>query len=141
MMPLKMLNYFNAIVLLALMGCSHTPTSMEGPQVEVAKSSDPGNGSIDREEIRQVIQKNIGKFKGCYEKALNRNAKLAGKLVLEWTILVGGDVLSEKVLSSTLKDKAFESCSLTALHGLKFPSPPQGQIAIVSYPFVYKARK
>jgi TonB family protein len=98
------------------------------------------SGTIDREAIRKVIRDNARQIQACYEKALNKNPNLYGKVILEWVIIGNGRVSSAKVSSSTLKNSEVENCVLSRLRTWKFPEPPSDQEAVVSYPFLFNAQ-
>ncbi|MEQ1877255.1 MAG: AgmX/PglI C-terminal domain-containing protein, partial [Bdellovibrionia bacterium] len=94
-------------------------------------------GNIDKEGIRRVIIANQRQIKDCYERGLNRDPSLHGKVVLEWEIGDRGRVLSAKVKSSTLGSPVVEQCMVGRLKTWIFPEPPNDQVAVVAYPFVF----
>ncbi|HEX4923805.1 MAG TPA: AgmX/PglI C-terminal domain-containing protein [Bdellovibrionales bacterium] len=94
-------------------------------------------GNIDKEGIRRVIIANQRQIKDCYERGLNRDPSLHGKVVLEWEIGDRGRVLSAKVKTSTLGSPVVENCMVQRLKTWIFPEPPGDQVAVVAYPFVF----
>lgn len=98
------------------------------------------SGTIDREAIRRVIRENQRQIQACYEKSLNKNPNLYGKVILEWVIVGSGRVSSARVSSSTLRSSEVENCVLSRLRTWKFPEPPPDQEAVVSYPFLFNAQ-
>ena len=52
------------------------------------------SGSLDKELIRQVIQRNSGQIRFCYESLLNRFPKLGGKVAIRFTIASEGNVVT-----------------------------------------------
>lgn len=98
------------------------------------------SGSIDREAIRRVIRENQRQIQACYEKTLNKNPNLYGKVILEWVIVGNGRVSSARVSSSSLKNSEVEQCILSRLKTWKFPEPPPDQEAVVSFPFLFNAQ-
>lgn len=98
------------------------------------------SGSIDKEAIRRVIRENQRQIQACYEKTLNKNPNLYGKVILEWVITGNGRVSSARVSSSTLRNSEVENCVLSRLRTWKFPEPPPDQEAVVSYPFLFNAQ-
>ena len=99
------------------------------------------SGSIDKEAIRRVVQANLKQIKACYEKGLNREPGLYGKIVIQWTIGPGGKVLEAGIKSTTMNSSDVENCSVARLKTWKFPEPPAGEVAVVSYPFVFQAQE
>lgn len=98
------------------------------------------SGSIDKEAIRKVIRDNQRQIQACYEKTLNKNPNLYGKVILEWVIIGNGRVANARVKSSTLKNSEVEQCIVSRLRTWKFPEPPPDQEALVSYPFLFNAQ-
>ena len=97
-------------------------------------------GSLDREAIRRVIQKNKRIIKNCYDRELNRDKDLYGKLVLRWNIVEKGRVTKAKVVSSSLGSQAVAKCIIARLKTWRFPEPPQNTEGEVTYPFVFAAQ-
>jgi outer membrane biosynthesis protein TonB len=98
------------------------------------------SGSIDKEAIRRVVQANIKQIRACYERGLNKDPSLYGKLVIQWTIGAGGVVTAAGIKSSTIESAEVASCAVARLRSWKFPEPPAGEVADVSYPFVFQAQ-
>ncbi|MGE3974894.1 MAG: AgmX/PglI C-terminal domain-containing protein [Bdellovibrionales bacterium] len=97
-------------------------------------------GTIDREGIRRVVKANARQIQACYEKALNQDPGLHGKILLEWEIGDRGRVLSARVKSSTLNNSIVEQCMIGHLKTWRFPEPPADQVAVVAFPFVFMSQ-
>ena len=97
-------------------------------------------GSLDKELIRQVIQRNMGQIRYCYEKELQKKPDLAGKVVIRFEIAPKGNVPNAKVhTGSTLRDAALGECITVRIRNWRFPEPKGGGKVIVTYPFVFKS--
>lgn len=96
-------------------------------------------GSLSKEEIGRVIRRNLARFKYCYEKQLNANPNLAGKVSVYFTIAPTGDVASASVRETSMNDESVEACVVKVMTSLKFPKPRGGGIVVVTYPFVFAA--
>lgn len=96
-------------------------------------------GSLSKEEIGRVIRRNLARFKYCYEKQLNANPNLSGKIAVYFTIAPTGDVASASVRETSMNDENVESCAIKVMRSLKFPKPRGGGIVVVTYPFVFAA--
>jgi pSer/pThr/pTyr-binding forkhead associated (FHA) protein len=94
------------------------------------------SGLIDREAIRRVIQANLRSFRTCYERQLNRNPDLVGKVVIEWTLGEQGRVLSARVKGSEVGGDV-AGCVRDHIRTLRFPEPPTNQEVTVVYPFYF----
>lgn len=96
-------------------------------------------GSLAKEEIARVIRRNLPRFKYCYEKQLNANPNLAGKVSVYFTIAPTGSVANASVSESSMGDATVESCVASVMKSLKFPQPKGGGIVVVTYPFVFSS--
>ncbi|NPC48602.1 TonB family protein [Corallococcus sp. AB032C] len=102
-------------------------------------SSDPEvMGSLDKELIRQVIQRNRGQIRYCYESLLNRFPKLGGKVSVKFVISANGSVATSNVAQSTAGNSDLETCVAGRVRTWKFPEPKGGGSVIVTYPFIFK---
>lgn len=95
-------------------------------------------GSVDREAVARTVNAHLQEVRACYERALLKEPGLAGKVVLEWTISLSGEVATAKTKTSTLHNSAVESCILQDLKSWRFP-PAKGGLVIVSYPFLFNS--
>ncbi len=95
-------------------------------------------GAIDRAVIDGHIRKNLAKIYWCYEKELNKNPALAGKIVINFVISSTGNVSLSKLERSTMNAPAVESCVADQIKKIKFPEPKGGGIVVVNYPFIFK---
>jgi outer membrane biosynthesis protein TonB/pSer/pThr/pTyr-binding forkhead associated (FHA) protein len=96
-------------------------------------------GGLDKDAIAEVIKRNIGQIRYCYERQLSSNPDLYGKVLVKFTIGADGDVAEPRVDGTTLKSAMVEGCILRRLAGWKFPLPKGGTQVRVSYPFLFKA--
>ena len=109
------------------------PTS---PNVAVGplEQAPPPEGDLSADAINRVMRAHAGVFRACYQKELGRDPKLAGKVVLRFTIKPDGSTTNVAVASTTLKSPAVETCLVNQVERLKFPAKT---LANVSYPFVF----
>ncbi len=96
-------------------------------------------GGLDRDVIADVIKRNLGQIRYCYERQLSSNPELYGKLLVKFVIDADGGVIQPKIDTSTLKSAMVEGCVLRRMAGWKFPLPKGGTQVRVSYPFLFKA--
>jgi TonB family protein len=71
----------------------------------VQRTGTSGKASRAREEVEIVFDRNKGALYALYGRALRDQPELAGKVVLEFTILPSGEVSNVRVVSSELKDE------------------------------------
>ncbi|HSW61088.1 MAG TPA: AgmX/PglI C-terminal domain-containing protein [bacterium] len=95
-------------------------------------------GALDRSVIDAYIKRNLAKIRWCYEKELNKDPKLFGRIVINFIISGTGTVSSSKVNRTTMGNQNVESCVADQIKKIRFPAPKGGGIVIVNYPFVFK---
>ncbi len=96
-------------------------------------------GAVDRSAIEKEIKKHLAQIRYCYQKELNKNPALYGKIVIKFVIAKDGSVSSAKVNTTTMNNPIVENCICQRFMRFQFPEPRGGGIAIVSYPFVFKS--
>jgi hypothetical protein len=95
-------------------------------------------GGLDRDLIADVINRNLGQIRFCYEQGLQGDPALAGRVAVDFTIGGQGQVKVANVGSTTLNSKLVEDCILLRLKTWKFPLPEGGADVKVSYPFALR---
>jgi outer membrane biosynthesis protein TonB len=95
------------------------------------------DGKIDKKSVAATIRRRQDGFQGCYETALKANSKLAGKLVVEFTIGDDGKVTEARVVKDGVGSGEVSSCVVSLLKRLKFPAPADGEVTI-SNTFVFQ---
>ncbi|WNG25666.1 adventurous gliding motility protein GltG [Cystobacter fuscus] len=117
-------------------GLAGTKKSVE---VGIAAEEATVSGSLDKELVRQVIQRNRGQIRFCYESLLNRFPKLGGKVAIRFTIATEGNVVTSSVAQSTAGNSELEQCVAGRVRTWTFPKPQGGGSVVVTYPFIFKA--
>jgi outer membrane biosynthesis protein TonB len=87
-------------------------------------------GGIDEKGVRLALQRRAGAIQQCYERALRSNAKLSGKVVLQWLINELGKVELIKIVQNTLADKAVSTCIADTIKSIYFPRPTKGSVPV-----------
>jgi hypothetical protein len=103
--------------------------------------ADAGSGWIMKEDIRQVVRKNIGEMRRCYEETLERNASAAGKVPVRFVIAPSGEVCAARAVESTVSDVAMANCVVRAVSRLRFPTIHGDGHVLVTYPFIFKVHE
>lgn len=96
------------------------------------------SGTIDREAIRRVIRENINAIRACYERELNRNPDLQGKILIQWDIGERGRVMRGKVAGNDTGNANVAQCVLDRIRTYTFPEPPTSAEVTVIFPFYFK---
>lgn len=108
-------------------------------EVGVVEEETLVDGGLDREVIAAIIRDNLGHIRYCYERQLSAQPDLYGKVQIKFTIGAAGEVTSQQIGSSTLKNAMVEGCILRRVARWKFPNPKGGTSVIVTYPFLFKS--
>lgn len=98
-------------------------------------------GAVEKSEIDLQITKKLSNIKMCYEKELDKNPNLSGKIVINFVISAAGAVSSSKVQKTTMGNTTVESCVADQIKKIRFSAPKGGGIVIVNYPIVFDSKK
>ncbi|MES2857528.1 MAG: AgmX/PglI C-terminal domain-containing protein, partial [Bdellovibrionota bacterium] len=79
-------------------------------------------GGLDRDAIAEVIKRNLGQIRYCYERQLSSNPDLYGKVLVKFVIGADGILGAQKIDNSTLKSDMVEGCILRRMAGWNPPS-------------------
>jgi hypothetical protein len=111
------------------------------PAAKAQEAPEEPRGHYEPSYIQAVVREDMFPLmRSCYEGALKRNPKVAGKLVLAFDIVgdpeVGGIVEgADFTEESTLKDEEMATCVRESLMTLTFDKPPSGGGRVsVKYP-------
>ncbi len=96
-------------------------------------------GCLSQEVVGRVLQRVHSQAKYCYEKELNRNPNLSGKITTNFLIGPTGAVVTAKIAESTMGDPPVEQCLVKVIERLRFPPCAGGGTAEVTYPWIFKS--
>ena len=102
----------------------------------VPNHAEPGH--IQPETIQRVVRENFGRFKACYERGLERDPSLGGRLRASFIIDLDGSVLDARA-DEALADAKATDCILHQLAAIRFPAP-DGYVSVV-YPLVFTPKQ
>jgi TonB family protein len=100
-----------------------------------APAKKPAEGNLSREEIEGVIRANLGQIKACYERSLQTNPNLKGRIMTSFEIAANGKVSRSEIANSTLNHQPTEQCVAQSIRRWQFPIPRGGGNVRVTYPF------
>jgi pSer/pThr/pTyr-binding forkhead associated (FHA) protein len=98
-------------------------------------------GGLEREVIARYIKSQLGQIRYCYERQLSASPDLYGKVKVKFTIGAAGEVITQAINATSLKNAMVEGCILRRIAGWQFPKPQGGMHVNVSYPFLFKSTK
>lgn len=97
-------------------------------------------GGLDRSVIADVIRRYQSQIRFCYEKELQKNPSLEGKVAVQFTIDGTGHVSNVVIQEDTVgADGAVGRCINQRIRRWRFPEPKGGGEVIVSYPWIFRA--
>lgn len=89
-------------------------------------------GSLSKETIRRVINRNINDVRLCLEPIMQHTATT--EVTVHFVIGPKGNVQEASVVSSKTDDAKADACVLAVFRKLQFPPPEGGGIVTVTYP-------
>ncbi|MGZ3773366.1 MAG: TonB family protein [Pseudobdellovibrionaceae bacterium] len=92
-------------------------------------------GGLDRDQIIAVINRNKGQIIYCYEKGLQVQPSIGGRVAVSFVIGAAGKITSAKVAESSLGSNLVENCMLAHMKTWQFPHPVGHVNVDVLYPF------
>jgi TonB family protein len=98
-------------------------------------------GSLDKEDIKKVIQQRLGEMQACYRRRLVAPPYPHGKVTTHFSIGFDGHVHSSCVLETAVGDPQLDRCVVDAILNWQFPRPQNGDWVLVEYPFVFETAK
>jgi len=97
-------------------------------------------GMLSKKQISDVVMRNKGAVRYCYESQLMRYPTLRGKVVVDFIIDTSGRVTKVKVPSNTLSQKGAKDkvgrCLIKFVSRWRFPKPKGGKVRVI-YPFTF----
>ncbi|NMB73903.1 MAG: AgmX/PglI C-terminal domain-containing protein [Myxococcales bacterium] len=97
-------------------------------------------GVLDKKDIYDVVMRNKGAIRYCYESQLMRFPTLRGQVVVDFIIEPNGSVQTASVPTNTLSQaeakEAVASCLIRQIRRWIFPKPQGGKVRVI-WPFTY----
>jgi len=111
----------------------HIPARSGTGTVTITSTS---QGDLDPRTVRRIVASNMGGIASCYERPLQRDHSLAGRVTINFTIAEGGRVTRARAVQNTVAPEV-GSCIETRIRAIHFPSP-QGGPATFQFPFIFQ---
>lgn len=105
--------------------------------VRVGGSVGDTTGELPKAVIKAYIATKMGAIKACYQKGLQGNPDLSGKIRVKFLIQPNGAVNPAKIDESTIGNDNVENCVLNNVKVWKFPQAKGGGVTTVVYPFIF----
>ncbi|MBI2377828.1 MAG: TonB family protein [Deltaproteobacteria bacterium] len=106
----------------------------------VAGSNAVVTGSLSKEVVQRVIRSANAELRRVFDRELQKNPQLSGKIIVSFRIGADGSVSEVKIVSSTLGNAEVEKQLAAVFAKLRFPAPAGGGSVLVSYPVILSPR-
>ncbi len=116
-----------------LSGRDRAPTKVSSGRTVV-------EGGLDREVIARVVRRHQNEIRYCYERELQRDPNLHGRIAVQWIIDGTGQVARATIQDSTMANSNVENCIIVRVRRWRFPEPRGGGIVRVTYPWIFSPR-
>lgn len=105
---------------------------------QVSRGTPNVNGFLSREQIERVVRRHQRGIQYCYERELQNDAALEGRISVNWTIGLDGRVESASIAENSMGNRNVESCVLQEVRRMRFDQPDGGMV-VVTYPFTFRS--
>ena len=105
--------------------------------VRVGSSGGESDGELPKDVIKKYIASKTGAIKACYQKGLQANPDLSGKVKVKFLIMPTGAVMGADIEDSSLNDEGVEGCIMNNIKVWHFPPAKGGGTTTVHYPFAF----
>lgn len=96
------------------------------------------SGVIDRKELERVLNFHSGQLRDCYERALNQNKNLSGRVLISLIVQKDGTPRNTEITKSSIEDRSFQRCIIRRISAWMFPRPKGGETP-VRFPLIFTA--
>jgi len=94
-------------------------------------------GCMEKSVVDEVVRSHLPRIRYCYQRMLQRDSTLAGKVTVRFTIARDGTVSSARTKFSNLDNPEVQACLNERFLQMQFPRPRGCETVIVSYPFLF----
>ncbi len=105
------------------------PTGRPGAASRPTAGKKSSTGGVDA-----VIESHYGDVEACYAPIALKDPRVAGRIVLQWTLGADGRPSAVAVVQDTLSNPAVGACLKARARAWRFP-PPDGGVGVVRAPF------
>lgn len=91
-------------------------------------------GALSRAQVDAVVKRHLRAIRYCYQRQLQRDATLGGKVVVRFTIAGDGTVSAAALADDTIHHASTTDCIVQRFWRMNFPEPQGGGRVVVKYP-------
>ena len=114
------------------LGGTHVPKPIKAPRYGEPQT----NGHLPAEVIQRIVRQNDGRYRFCFQRALQANPNLEGRVTVKFLISRDGSVGFAADGGSDIPDVGVRQCVVSAFTSLSFPAPDSGVVTVV-YPITF----
>ena len=119
-------------------GASLGRRSDRAPRASMSRGRPNVNGFLSREQIERVVRRHSRGIRYCYERELQNDPELGGRVSVNWTIDLDGRVASASIQENSMGNRNVESCIMREVRRMRFDQPDGGMV-VVTYPFTFRS--
>ncbi|MCC6623507.1 MAG: AgmX/PglI C-terminal domain-containing protein [Deltaproteobacteria bacterium] len=127
---------FSKIAVASERGLTNKPKKGDKPE-PTEKPPEPSDEFCNKADIQTQMRKRAGSIRFCYEKELQLDKDLQGRLVARFTIDRAGKVKGVSA-SGDMKNKSVVDCVKNEISKIQFAAPDGGE-CVVSWPFQFRS--
>jgi hypothetical protein len=135
--PIRLFEGFVALGAVALAAGCLTPSPSQAPPLAANSRLNPPPPGYPPSIVAAVVRDHATEVQTCFDRALEHESRLHGRLVLHWAIGAGGRSTGMQVRENPSSDQRLSACITQAIAGWQFP-PAAGGTAGVSYTFSFE---
>ena len=126
--------------LIAAASCASTTISEPVGATRPTQSSADTPIAATKEDILTALRLKLSDVVQCYEKQLENDPKLSGRLEIELEIGIDGSVSRGQLLVNEVGSPLLEVCIVRTLTAWTFPPPPNQEPLMLQIPFDFTPR-
>jgi len=100
------------------------------PGIRIRMAAPQVTGQLPAEDVRRVVRQRFVALRLCYERGLQKDPQLSGKVTLRFVIEPTGSVAKGASATSEFADSSVATCIVQLLQELRFPPPAKGTVAV-----------
>ena len=115
---------------------TQAPTQTPSARVASVVVGNVTASGLTPESVKTVVQRNVTRYRACYETGLRANPALRGRVTARFTIDADGSIESAEDAGSDIPDATVTSCVFGTFGALAFPQP-EGGSATATVPLIF----
>jgi hypothetical protein len=106
------------------------------PEAQLRAGEPTVDGPLPAQVVKHTVERNLGRFRSCYQTALDARSDLGGQITVHFTIDREGAATRVGGAGPDVRDPSFVTCVVRSFQGLEFPRP-DGRTVAVTLPLLF----